>query len=389
MLSPRQKIVVVGSSVAGFTATRALRDNGFDGAICLVGEESFAPYERPALSKGILTGVSSPQAITLPGADDLAASGVEWVGGRQVVSLNPQTKTVSDSDGGEWPYDKLIIATGARARELDTIPTLPNVHYLRHLQDAIELRAALHPGSHLVIIGGGFIGGEVASSARTLGVDVTLIEREDVLFGAAGDVEVSRRVADLHDRHQVRVELGRQVAGFQGTYDVQAVLLDDGRALPCDTVLVGVGTVPNTEWLNGSGLAMSDGILCAPNGSTSLPDVWAAGDIARIALPDGAHARRGEHWTAARTQGLAVAANVLGGCHPLAVLPYAWSDQHGIKIQVVGEIGLSDRNIEELDLVTGRWLSTYNRNGQPVGAIGFGAPVRIAQLRRSLETVAS
>jgi 3-phenylpropionate/trans-cinnamate dioxygenase ferredoxin reductase component len=366
-------VVVVGSSVGGIRAAQALRAGGFDGELVVVGAESAAPYDKPPLSKQLLTEADAD--IGLLRADDefdlrlgIAATG-----------LNPARKEIVLADGQPISYDALIIATGARARMLPgTDKEL--VRPLRELKDAATLRARLTGAAPVVIIGGGFIGAEVAATATATGCPVTIVEALPAPFSRVLGPDIGSLLTALHAAHGVTVLANATVAGVERLPgDGALVRLADGRTLEAGTVVAGVGCAPNTEWLTGSGLPLGDGVYtddsCAVRGTEG---VYAIGDVARWYDPAGGVTRREEHWTNAVEQANLVAHQILRPDQPrhYASVPYFWSDQYGLRIQMIGRADPGD-TVEALRCATpagDRDVALYSRSGQFTAAVTFGWP---------------
>ncbi|MEV4395054.1 FAD-dependent oxidoreductase [Nonomuraea sp. NPDC049607] len=369
------KIIVVGASLAGLRAVQTLRREGFDGELTLVGAEAHVPYNRPPLSKSVLRG---DEDVTLPGAEEL---GEEWLRGRRAVRLDAANRTVVLDDGTELGYDGLVIASGARPRRLDGVRTL------RTIEDALALRAELDSGhEHVLVIGGGFIGGEVASTARQLGRKVTLVDSGPHPMHAGLGAEAARWLAGHHERNGVELVTGTRVTDVTDG----RVRLADGRVLSADLVVGGMGVTPNTEWLEGSGLAVDDGVVCEPTlYAAGSADVVAAGDVARWPhrLYDDALIRV-EHWSNANEQGAVAARNLLAGpeqAQPFADVPNFATHVHGARIQTAGLPHLAD----EARVVAGspeedRFAVAFARDGVLVGAVAVNAPKDLIRLKRSV-----
>lgn len=378
-------VVVVGASLAGLRAIEALRADGYDGRIVAIGEETHPPYDRPPLSKGVLTGTVDPATITLRQRPSLA---VEWRLGERAVALHTTDRQVELADGERLPYDGLIITTGATARRIPGIPDdLDGIFTLRTLDDALTLRKALAGRPSVVIIGGGFIGTEVASSCRTLGLDVTVITTEPVLARALGPL--SAGAASRATEHGVTILHPASVAEVRGHRRVEAVVLDDGRSLPADVLVVAVGAVPATGWLRGSGIPLDDGVVCDEGlGVAGLRGVVAAGDVARWPHPAlGGALLRLEHWTNAAEQGVAAARRLLHGdaAAPYAPVPSFWSDQFGTRLQCVGLPAIADETrVVDGDPSGGRFVAEYLLDGEVVGATTAGAPRALLGYRQHL-----
>ncbi|MGW0761318.1 NAD(P)/FAD-dependent oxidoreductase [Streptomyces sp. NPDC002814] len=379
-------VAVVGASLAGLSAARSLRKQGYDGRLVVIGDETHRPYDRPPLSKEFLAGALGEADLALEtDGEDLRA---EWLLGTRATALDRAERAVRLADGREVRADGVVIATGAAARTLPGSEGLAGVHALRTLDDARALRDELALGGRLVVIGGGFIGAEVASTAYALGVDVTVVEVAPTpLAGPLGET-MGGVVSALHADHGVRLLCGVGVKGLSGETRVDAVLLEDGRSIPADIVVVGVGARPCVDWLEGSGVELDNGVKCGADGRTSLAGVVAVGDCANWYDPRlGAH-RRVEHWTGARERpDAAVAALLAGGELEPAVPrpPYFWSDQYGVKIQFAGHAGVSDSVTVEVGAVGDRnVLAVYRRAGVPVAVLGMNQPRLFMRWRKQL-----
>ncbi|OON71624.1 NAD(P)/FAD-dependent oxidoreductase [Streptomyces tsukubensis] len=387
-------MTVVGASLAGLYAARELRAQGFDGRLVVVGEEPHAPYDRPPLSKGFLTGGAGEETLALGDAEETDELAAEWLLGVRARGLDVRGRTVLLDDGRTVPTDGVVIATGARARRLPgAVPA--GVHTLRTLEEARDLRGALTAGPcHVVVIGGGFIGAETASSCAALGHDVTVVEAAPLpLAGHLGE-RLAAACAALHDRGGVRLLTGTGVrelhgrrasvtpaAGHRGRDTVAAVELSDGRVLPADVVVVGIGAVPNTEWLAGSDLAVDDGVLCDDGCVTRLPQVVAVGDVAR------AGGVRSEHWTSATQQPAVAVRNLLAGAtvDTTRPVPYFWSDQYGTRIQFAGRRGDGDTvRITDGALDEDGFLAVFERAGRTTAALAVGRSRPFTRVRREL-----
>ncbi|GHE70805.1 pyridine nucleotide-disulfide oxidoreductase [Streptomyces capitiformicae] len=382
---------MVGASLAGLSAARSLRKQGYDGRLVVIGGELHRPYDRPPLSKEFLAGTIGEADLALESeGEDL---GAEWLLGTRATGLDRMDRAVRLADGREVRADGIVIATGAAARTLPGSEGLAGVHLLRTLDDARALRDELARGGRLVVIGGGFVGAEVASTAYALGLDVTVIEAAPTpLAGPLGET-MGGVVSALHADHGVRLLCGVGVKGLSGERQVNAVLLEDGRTVPADTVVVGVGARPCVEWLEGSGVALENGVKCGVDGRTSLAGVVAVGDCANWYDPRAATHRRVEHWTGARERPDAAVATLLsGGAAEPGVPrpPYFWSDQYGVKIQFVGHAaGADSLTIEEGTPDDRNVLAVYRRAGHPVAVLGMNQPRLFTRWRKQLALVTS
>ncbi|MBC9821111.1 NAD(P)/FAD-dependent oxidoreductase [Terrabacter sp. MAHUQ-38] len=380
-------VAVVGASLAGLSSARALRSQGFDGRLVVIGDELHRPYDRPPLSKEFLAGTFTRDDLALEDADE--DLGVEWLLGVRAESLDLTERTVVLADGKRVRADGVVVATGARARTLAGTERLAGVHTLRTLDDAVALRAEVEPGRRLVVIGAGFIGAEVASTARALGLDVTVVEALATPLAGPLGTDMGVIVSALHADHGVRLICGTGVRGFTGVERVDGVALDDGRVLPADLVLVGVGAQPNVEWLQGSGLELDNGVRCDVGGLTSSPGVVAVGDCAAWYDRRLGRHHRVEHWTGALDRPKRAVATLLSGdsSGPDAAPPYFWSDQYGVRLQFAGDARSADTvTIEDGDPADRCFLAVYRRDQEPVGVLGMNQVRAFTRWRRMLGT---
>ncbi|MEX5720873.1 NAD(P)/FAD-dependent oxidoreductase [Geodermatophilus maliterrae] len=378
-------VAVVGASLAGLSAARAVRARSFDGHVVVIGDEPHAPYDRPPLSKDLLAGTSTLEDVALGTAADEALD-LEWRLGTAAVGLDAATRSVRLADGSEVRADGVVLATGARARHLPGTGGLAGVHVLRTLDDALALRADLLAGRSLVVIGAGFIGAEVASTARGLGLEVTVVEALPVPLAGPLGPEMGAVCAGLHADHGTRLLTGTGVARLVGSPRVEAVELADGRRLPADVVVVGIGAVPNVEWLAGSGVALDDGVVTDARGATTVPGIVAVGDCASTWSAEAGRALRSEHWTAALEQPVTAVATLLGEDPAApAPVPYFWSEQYGSRIQFAGSRRDGDVvRVLEGDPAERSFLAVYERDGRPVAVLGMDQPRLFTRWRRQL-----
>jgi NADPH-dependent 2,4-dienoyl-CoA reductase/sulfur reductase-like enzyme len=384
-----KSVAIIGASLAGLSAARALRDQGFDGELTIVGGEALRPYDRPPLSKEFLAGTVGENDLALESDDeDLQAT---WLLGVHATALDAAAGVVALDDGTSIHADGVVVATGARARSWPGSEHLAGVHVLRTIDDALALRADLRPGARLVVIGAGFIGAEVASTATKLGLDVTVVEAAPApLAGPLGE-RLGAAVARLHAEHGTRLLCGIGVAGLTGGDRVTGVLLADGRSIPADVVLVGIGAVPNVEWLRDGPLELANGVVCDAGGATAIPNVVAVGDCAAWHEACLGRPHRVEHWTGALERpAIAVATLLAGGRHHGAPAkpPYFWSDQYGCRIQFAGIARPDDQLTFEVgDLHEASFLVVYRRDDQPVAVLGVNQPKLFTRWRRQLGSV--
>ena len=381
-------VAVVGASLAGVSTARALRAQGFDGRITVVGAEQHAPYDRPPLSKVFLTAPDEPSPDPLVQDDE--DLDVEWRLGVRATALDPATRTVTLDDGSPLSADAVVLATGARARRLPGTDQLEGVHVLRTLDDARALRSRLAAGGALVVVGGGFIGAEVASSARALGLDVTVVEALATPLAGPLGTTMGAIVAGLHADHGVHLRTGAGVARLLGGTQVEAVELTDGRRLPADAVVVGIGAEPEVGWLAGSGLHVDGGVRTDATCATDAPGVVAVGDCGRaLDVHVGRHLRA-EHWTHALQQPATAAATLLGKPAPYTAVPYVWSEQYRLHVQLAGWTGGADEPAVVHGSVADRsFVATYERDGELVAVLGVGAPGPFTKWRKALRTAAA
>lgn len=379
--SGMRTVTVVGASLAGLYAARELRAQGFDGRLVIVGEEPHRPYDRPPLSKDFLLGKAGEDQLALSDVDETLELGAEWMFGVRARGLDARGRTVLLENGRTVSTDGVVIATGASARRLPG-PALTGVHTLRTLDDARSLRAELLRGPRrVVVIGGGFIGAETASSCAALGHSVTVVEAAPLPLLPQLGPEMAAVCAGLHARGGVELATGVGVAALHGDSAVHGVELADGRVVPADVVVVGIGAVPNTGWLAGSTLALHDGVLCDDGCVTALPQVVAVGDVARVG------GARAEHWTSATAQPRVAVRNLLAGraVETVRPLPYFWSDQYGSRIQFAGRRKDGDLvRVVEGAVEDGSFLALYERAGVTTAALAVDRPRPFTRVRREL-----
>jgi 3-phenylpropionate/trans-cinnamate dioxygenase ferredoxin reductase subunit len=331
--------VIVGAGLAGAKAAQTLRDDGFDGDVVLLGEESEPPYERPPLSKGLLLGTAERASVFVQEPGWYADHDVDLRTGVRVAAIDRGTRQVELADGHRIGYDALLLATGSTPRPLDVPGAhLDGVLQLRTLPDSDRIAAALVPGAHLVVIGAGWIGLEVAAAARQRGVTVTVVERSELPLLRVLGPGIARVFADLHRDHGVAFRFGAGVREFRGAGRVSSVLLQDGTELPADAVIVGVGVRPNVELAEMAGLAVGNGVVVDQRLRSSDPRIYAAGDVANAYHPlYGTHVRV-EHWATALHSGPAAARSMLGSEAGYDRLPYFYTDQYDLGMEYTGYV---------------------------------------------------
>jgi 3-phenylpropionate/trans-cinnamate dioxygenase ferredoxin reductase subunit len=330
-----ERVVVAGLGAAGLAVCQELRGTGWSGRITVLAEEAGLPYDRPPLAKGFLTGKTGADDIGLVRAEALAALELDLHAGVRAAGLDADARVVTDSAGNRHPYDALVVCTGVRPRTLGFGGR--GVHVLRTLDDARRLRADLLVGGRLVVVGGGFLGFEVAASARALGLDVTVVEPLVEPMRDRLGRELATRLLALHREHGVRLLTGSGVASVVPASELcgPLVRLADGTRLPADVVLVAAGAIPDTDWLSGSDVPVADGVVCDEY-CRACPGVWAAGDVARWFHSTLGRQVRVEHRMNATEQGRAAARSVLGERRPFVPVPFVWTDQYDVRIQVAG-----------------------------------------------------
>jgi NADPH-dependent 2,4-dienoyl-CoA reductase/sulfur reductase-like enzyme len=380
-----QGVLIVGGGLAAQRCAETLRRRGYEGAVRMVCAEPDPPYDRPPLSKELLAGTVDEEAVAYRPAGWYEEKQVELLLGARAEALDPEARTVTLDSGIELGYEKLLIATGGAARRLPFLAGFENVHALRTLANARHLREELVPGARLAIVGAGFIGQEVAATARRLGVEVTMIEALPTPLAPILGEKLGSWFAELHRSEGVRVLTGAMLESGRGRDGrIEELALAGGESVACDAALVGVGTVPSTEWVRGSGLD-EKGVRTDTAGRTCLPGVFAAGDASVPFDPRfGSHART-EHWDAAAWQGAAAAKAMLGEYPGTPPLPSFWSDQYGLRIQYVGHAHHSDTVVVEGDPDERDFEVVFTRSGVPVAGLTVDRPRAIPALKKRIE----
>ncbi|GAA4883587.1 NAD(P)/FAD-dependent oxidoreductase [Pseudonocardia benzenivorans] len=377
--APVQHVLVVGAGLGGLRTVEALRANGYDGRISLVGDEPHLPYDRPPLSKQLLAGSWEPDRVRLRAEDTYDDLGVRTYLGTRAVGWRPGQVVLDD--GATMYADAIVVATGLSARRLPGQPD--SVFTLRTLDDSLALRAALDKASSLAIVGAGFVGAEVASTARDRGIEVTVLEALSVPFARALGEELGGLCARLLTESGATLRTGVGIDGFDG----DTLLLADGDRVDADVTLVGIGGVPRLEWLSDSGIDVTGGLVCDAAGRVEGAEaLWAVGDVAAWHDDVAGRPVRREHWTNTVEQAAAVGAAIAGGEAPPPAVPYFWSDQFGMKVQLFGRPTEATRRIplhgDGLDggPVKGTVVGLL-RDDTLVAVAGFGAARRVARYR--------
>ena len=384
----RSSITIVGASLSGIRAAETLRAEGFKGKIKLFGDEERTPYDRPPLSKNFLDGEMPFERLSLISEEKILELEIELALGSKATNLDVESQTL-EIEGIKESFDGLIIATGARARKLPNSDKFQGVHTLRSVDDSIRIREAFKSGkSKVVIVGAGFIGCEVASTASNLGLEVTVLETQHVPLCHVLGEKVGTIISDLHTTNGVELNCGVKVQEIQGGDHVEGVLLTDGTLIEADLVIVGIGAVPNTEWLENSGLTIDDGVCCDET-CLAAPNIVAAGDVARWYHVGYGKSIRLEHWDNAAEQGKYSAQRLLhdeANNPPYAPVPWFWSDQFDRKIQLAGISSPED----EFEVVVdspqeGRFTGIYGNEGKLRAVLGINRPRHVMQFKSLIE----
>ena len=385
----RQSIHIVGASLAGIRAAEALRRREFDGRIVLIGDEPHHPYDRPPLSKQVLAGEWEVDRLALTKPEKFEDLGLDLRLGVRATGFDLASRTLSTNTGDDI-VDGLVIATGARCRTLPGTEEMSGVHVLRSLDDALALRADLDAGpDRVVVVGAGFIGAEVAATCRGRGHAVTMVEPLPTPLGRVLGDDIGGVMAEVHVEHGVDLRTGVGVDRLEAdTGRVARVVLTDGTVVEADLVVIGIGVLPNTEWLEGSGLTLDNGVVCDAT-MLAAPGVTAAGDVARWPNQRFDELMRVEHWDNAIEQGVHAAERLLvddDDAVPFEPVPWFWSDQYDRKIQLAGRIRPGD----DTHLATGsleerRFAQLFGRDGRLVGVLGFNRPRHVMQYKTMIQ----
>jgi 3-phenylpropionate/trans-cinnamate dioxygenase ferredoxin reductase subunit len=362
--------VIVGAGLAGAKAAQALREEGYTGRVVLLGAEPRRPYERPPLSKEVLRGDAAADTVFVHDEGFYDEHAIELRTATPVESLDVGERAVVLAGGERLRYDRLLLATGARPRRL-SLPgaELPGIHALRTLEDCAALRESLRPGALVAIVGAGWIGAEVAASARQLGLDVTVVEPTSMPLERVLGREIGAIYRDLHVERGVRMLLGRRVAAFEGSRAVEAVCTADGERIACDLVVVGVGVTPCAEIAARAGIDVANGIVVDEHLRTSAPGVFAAGDVASARHPLYRRSVRVEHWANALHQGPAAARNMLGASVAYDRIPYFYSDQYDVGMEYRGHAVSWSEIVVRGDVAGRAFVAFWLRDGRVVAGM--------------------
>ncbi|MGC7094315.1 NAD(P)/FAD-dependent oxidoreductase [Amycolatopsis lurida] len=375
-------VLVAGASAAGLATAEALRRKGYTGELTLLGDEPHVPYDRPPLSKQVLAGAWQPERAHLRTREVLGALDAELLLGDAAVSLDVENRTVHTETGRALAADAIVLATGVRPRTLPGQDGLRGVHVLRSLDDALALRAELLATRRLLVVGDGVLGAEIAATARGLGVEVVLAGPQAAPLAAQLGPLASGLLAELHNENGVKLRLGAGVDGLTADDgQVTGARLSTGEVLEADLVVVALGAVPCTDWLEDSGLVLGNGVVCDSR-CRAAEGIYAAGDVARWHHEHLGSLLRLENRTNATEQALAVAANVLGADRPYTPIPYFWTDQFDAKLQIHGVLTAdAEATVVEGDPAARRFVARYERHGKAVGVLGWNMPKQ-ARLHR-------
>jgi 3-phenylpropionate/trans-cinnamate dioxygenase ferredoxin reductase subunit len=391
MVKRTDRVIIVGAGQAGIEAASALRMGGSDARITVIGDESAAPYSRPPLSKAVLAGTAELHEIALRADDFYVREDIDLRAGRPVVGIDAAARTVHFDDGDSLGYESLIIATGSQARMLPNaeLQGATNVLTLRTLEDTLRLQELLRPGARAAIIGGGYIGLEIASAARRIGVETTILEAADRVLARVTSAPVSQFFQRVHGEEGVDVRTGARIGGFRtdARGDVAAVVFDDSSELEVDFLLVGIGVAPRTELAERAGALVDNGVVVDARLRTSVPGIYAIGDVARHPCPQHGGLRRLESAPNASEQARHVARSILGEQSPYSALPWFWSDQYDLKLQSVGLGATADAVVVRTHPDHDRKLEAfYLAEGSLIAADIVGAPGDFAVSRMLVES---
>ncbi|WP_267552295.1 NAD(P)/FAD-dependent oxidoreductase [Rhizobium rhizogenes] len=373
-------IVIVGAGECGARAALSLRENGYPHPVTLIGDEVHLPYERPPLSKQLLLAEATPSAPHVLTDIMLAERGIRHVGEALVEAIDPAGRQVILSDGRALPYEKLLLTTGAAPRGLPNAPASSRIRYLRTIDDTLELRPWIRAGTHIAVLGGGFIGLEVAASARSRGAEVTVIESQERILKRGVPEAIAEMVETLHRRNGVVVRCGATVLRIEADDRRVEILLSDGTGISADVLVVGIGAQPRTELALQAGLAVDNGIAVNERLETSVANIYAAGDCCSFPHPLYVGRRlRLEAWRNAQDQGILAAANLAGGASRYEAVPYFWSDQFDHTLQIAGLVD-EGRTVVRRDLGDDAFI-LFHLDGEQrlVAASGIGQGNRIAK----------
>lgn len=379
-MSGEAGIVIVGAGECGARAAVTLRESGYAGLVTLIGDEIHLPYERPPLSKQVLLAETAEAPPAVLSEADLRERAIRHLAGVPVTAADPASKQVVLADGRALPYDKLLLATGAMPRRLPNVPASPRILYLRTIGDALALRPWIAAGMHVAVLGGGFIGLEVAASARSCGARVTVIEAQERILKRGVPDAVAEAVLSVHQGNGVLVVCGVSVSGIDADEHGVGIRLGDGTQVTADILVVGIGAQPCIDLAEQAGLALDNGIAVNERLETSVKDIYAAGDCCSFPHPlYGGRRLRLEAWRNAQDQAIIAAANMMGATRGYESVPYFWSDQFDHTLQIVGLVD-EGRSVVRRELGDGAFILFHlDDGGRLVAASGIGVGNRIAR----------
>ncbi len=385
MTDAERGVLIIGGGLGAVRTAEQLRRAEFAGPITIVSSENHLPYDRPPLSKDVLRDAEKTiDAVVLKPREFYDEKQIELRLGVAVTALDPAARTVTLSDGSTLEYGEVVIATGLVPRRIPSFPELAGIHVLRTADDSFALRGDAETARRAVIVGAGFIGCEVAATLRANGVEVVLVEPQPAPLLAAIGQQLGDLVARLHRNEGVDVRVGVGVDAVAGEGRVESVTLSDGTQLDADLVVLGIGSRPATDWLDGSGIAVDNGVVCDAVGGTGTPHVWALGDVAAWADADG-RPHRVEHWSNVADQVRALVPALLGQepAAGTAAVPYFWSDQYDVKIQSLGHLGNSD-TVHLISDDGRKFLAYLERDGVLTGVVGCGMAGPVMKMRAKI-----
>ena len=385
-----KNVTIVGGSLASINAARALRRAKYEGNITFISGEPYLPYDRPPLSKQVLTGEWPPDRVALVDESMLEKLNLDLRLDTKATGLDRQNQVVVLSDGTNVEYDALIVATGAAPRKLPNTEHLSGVYTLRTLNDSLAIKQAFEKSPKVVVVGAGFIGAEVAAASRKHGLDTTVVEALPQPLSSSVGEEVGAACAKLHENNGVKIYCNSPVKALEGEQNVEGVRLLSGEIIPADIVVVGIGVVPETSWLEGADLNIENGLLCDET-CLAAENIFAVGDVARWYNPLFGETMRVEHWTNASEQARHVARSIASGeTSPFAPLPYVWSDQYETSIQYVGYASSYDEvKIVHGDLDSLKFIALYRKNDRLAAALSFDQQQILGDFRQIISNQSS
>ena len=383
-LDAKSRTVIIGTGVAGVNAAAGMRTAGFDGEILLVGDEPELPYRRPAVSKDIVRGEKTADEIRIKPPAWYTDHNVELLAGVKVTSIDPASRVVSLDHGSSVPFDRLLIATGGIARSLGDrdLTSVSEVQTVRSIGDAIRLHGQFRPGRRLIVIGAGLVGSEIAASARLVGCDVTILETATRPLPKLLPPVLAEMYVALHKGHGTDLHTDVHVAAITRSGSETVVRAADGRTWSAPTVVMAIGMVPSTGLAQSAGIKVSDGIVVDARGQTSVPGIYAAGDVANMPNSVLGARHRVEHWQNAQNHGTAVGASMAGAGAAFDEVPWCWSDQYGASLQVTGWPGRGSSMYVRGSIEDRDFCAFFLADATVVGAITVGRSFEVRTARK-------